>query len=62
MAARAIAHGTKIEYVSYHGGYPFRAVCDCGWKSKCYAATHAAQIMADDHLTHPSALNRSVLV
>ena len=55
-------HVTKIEYVSYHGGYPFRATCRCGWMSKTYAATHAAQIMADDHLAHPEQHNRSVLL
>jgi len=58
----ADAHGTAIEYVSYHGGYPYRAVCACGWKSKCYAATHAAQTMADDHLLNPGVANRTVLV
>lgn len=55
-------HGTQVEYVSYHGGYPFRATCWCGWKSKCYAATHAAQIMADEHLADPARKNMTVLV
>lgn len=29
--------------------YPHRAVCQCGWTSRSYAATHAAQGMADYH-------------
>jgi hypothetical protein len=55
-------HDTKIEYVPYHGGYPFRATCLCGWKSKTYAATHAAQTMADEHVSHPARTNFSVLL
>lgn len=65
MARKAVAlppHGTQIEYVSYHGGYPFRATCWCGWKSKTYAAIHAAELMAQDHLAHPAEKNRTVLV
>jgi hypothetical protein len=31
-------------------GYPYRAVCSCGWRSNTYAAEHAAQTMGDDHL------------
>ncbi|QIG61591.1 hypothetical protein SEA_SYRA333_81 [Mycobacterium phage Syra333] len=29
---------------------PWRAECTCGWVSVSYAADHAAQIMADDHV------------
>jgi hypothetical protein len=45
------AHSVKIvtDRVADHG-YPHRAVCTCGWKSWGYVRTHAAQIMADDHI------------
>jgi len=55
-------HYTQIEYVSYHGGYPFRATCPCGWKSKTYASEQAAGIMAAEHVAHPAVLNLTVLV
>lgn len=55
-------HQTKVEYVSYHGGYPFRATCICGWRSKTYAATHAAQTMAEEHVNDPSRKNMTVLL
>lgn len=33
-----------------HHGYPHRAVClTCGWTSRGYVVTTAAQSMADDH-------------
>lgn len=54
-------HTTKIEYVPYNGGYPFRATCQCGWKSKTYAADHAAKVMAEDHILNPTQPNRTVL-
>jgi len=57
-----MTHGTEIEYRSYHNGYPFRATCWCGWKSKHYAAAHAAQIMADEHLADPARQNLTVLL
>ena len=67
MARSIEGHGTKVEYLSYAGGthstgYPFRATCWCGWKSKTYASMAAAQIMAEDHLEHPADLRRTVLV
>jgi hypothetical protein len=46
-------HATSIEYVPYNGGYPFRSKCACGWRSKTYAATHAAEAMGQDHLDNP---------
>jgi hypothetical protein len=55
-------HKTRVEYVPYSGGYPYRSVCSCGWRSKTYAATHAAEAMAQDHLDHPDAQNRLVLL
>ena len=54
-------HQTQIEYVSYHGGYPFRATCPCGWKSKTYASQQAAGIMAAEHLADPANRNLTVL-
>jgi hypothetical protein len=57
-----VNHQTKIEYVPYNGGYPFRATCVCGWKSKTYAANHAAQTMADEHISDPARVNFSLLL
>ena len=37
-------------------GYPYRAQCVCGWQSNTYAAEHAAQAMADDHIRRASTL------
>ena len=31
-------------------GYPFRAECTCGWKSKTYQTEFACQIMGDAHV------------
>jgi hypothetical protein len=42
-------HVTTIATVRNNHGYPYRATCSCGWQSNTYAATHAAQTMADDH-------------
>lgn len=42
-------HTVTITDTDRHG-YPFRAVCECGWESRPYAARHAAQSMADAHL------------
>lgn len=55
-------HNTDTEYVPYHGGYPFRSTCSCGWKSKTYAAIHAAEAMAQEHLKHPDVRNCLVLL
>lgn len=33
-------------------GYPFRAVCICGWRSVSYCADHAARDMGHHHVTH----------
>lgn len=43
------AHDVVIKRDGGHG-YPYRAHCDCGWKSNTYAAAHAAWDMADDHV------------
>lgn len=43
-------HVADVVRVYNHHGYPFRAACVCGWESNTYAAVHAAQIMADDHV------------
>jgi hypothetical protein len=51
----------RVEYVPYAGGYPFRAVCSCGWRSKTYAAIHAAQTVGEDHVQSPDR-NRTVLL
>lgn len=31
-------------------GYPFRAVCSCGWQSKTYQTEFACQMMGEAHL------------
>ena len=31
---------------------PWIALCSCGWASMSYAQSHAAQIMADDHMAN----------
>lgn len=59
---KVVAHGTQVEYRSYHYGYPFRATCWCGWKSKHYADTHAAQMVADAHMADPTRRNLTVLI
>jgi hypothetical protein len=41
---------TSIVWVRNNHGYPYRAVCTCGWHSPTYCAEHAAQGMADWHL------------
>lgn len=48
-------HSAEVVAIGLNHGYPFRAVCPCGWQSRGYAAEHAAQVMADDHnaATHP---------
>lgn len=33
-------------------GYPYRAVCICGWRSVSYCADHAARDMGHHHVTH----------
>lgn len=43
-------HTTSIATaVADNHGYPYRAICTCGWASRGYAASHAALTMADDH-------------
>lgn len=42
-------HQTSVGWVPDNHGYPYRATCSCGWQSNTYAATHAAQQMADAH-------------
>lgn len=51
-AEQDAAERISIEFTAVvNHGYPYRAVCaGCGWRSKPYAATHAAAIMADDHV------------
>jgi hypothetical protein len=41
-------HSVSVKRSGGHG-YPYRAHCDCGWQSKSYAATHAAQTMGAEH-------------
>lgn len=35
--------------VSNNHGFPYAAVCLCGWHSVTYCATHAAASIANDH-------------
>lgn len=41
-------HTTDVRATGGHG-YPWRAHCTCGWQSKSYAATHAAETMGEEH-------------
>jgi hypothetical protein len=45
-------HITTVEWIEHNHGYPYRAHCDCGWQSNTYAAAHAAQNMADNHIAN----------
>lgn len=48
-------HATTVAYYPFSNhGYPFRATCECGWTSTSYAAQHAAQQMADEHMASVS--------
>lgn len=47
-AAREHAYSVRIN--GGHG-YPYRAMCPCGWQSTTYAAAHAAHTMGEDHVT-----------
>lgn len=43
-------HAPRVVYESRDcHGYPWRAACDCGWRSWGYVAEHAAQQLADAH-------------
>jgi hypothetical protein len=55
-----VEHVARVEYVSYHGGRPFRAVCPCGMISRAYATAEDAQALADAHTADPSVRNLSV--
>ena len=56
----AAEHVAEVQYVSYHGGRPFRAVCRCGMLSRAYADATDAQALADAHTADPSVRNLSV--
>ena len=43
-------HNYSVRKIGGHG-YPYRAVCPCGWKSTTYAAAHAAHTMGEHHVT-----------
>lgn len=43
------AHNYSVRRIGGHG-YPYRAVCPCGWQSNTYAAAHAAHSMAGEHV------------
>lgn len=42
-------HNYAVSRIGGHG-YPYRAVCPCGWQSNTYAAAHAAHSMAGQHV------------
>ena len=46
-----VTHSVEVAWVPNNHGYPYRATCSCGWRSNTYAATHAAQSMAEDHVS-----------
>jgi hypothetical protein len=48
--SKAGMHAMSVQWVPNNHGYPYRAVCSCGWFSNTYTAEHAAQTMADAHL------------
>ena len=39
-------------------GYPYRAVCTCGWRSWSYASRYAATLMGQDHAENPGPKER----
>lgn len=43
-------HAYSVRLIGGHG-YPYRAVCPCGWQSTTYAAAHAAHTMGEAHIT-----------
>ena len=45
----ASSHATAVRTDGGHG-YPYRAHCSCGWRSRGYVAAHAAHGMADAHV------------
>lgn len=47
--AASQAHPYSVRRIGSHG-YPYRAVCPCGWQSNTYAAAHAAHSMAGEHV------------
>lgn len=44
------AHAVRIARTGAGNGYPHRAECVCGWRSRGYAATHAAADMGRAHM------------
>jgi hypothetical protein len=44
-------HDVDVNWVPNNHGYPYRAQCSCGWASNTYVARHAAESMADGHLS-----------
>ena len=51
MPSLTTAHVTRVTTSRNDHGYPFNAVCSCGYTSWGYVRAHAAEIMADDHRT-----------
>lgn len=43
-------HVTRVTTSRNDHGYPFNAVCSCGYTSWGYVRAHAAQTMAEHHL------------
>jgi hypothetical protein len=50
MSTTPARHEISVVLVTNNHGYPFRAVCSCGWQSNTYAADHAARYIGDDHV------------
>ena len=42
-------HTITVTTVANNHGYPYRAVCECGWQSPTYCASHAAETMGAAH-------------
>lgn len=47
------AHTVTVAATGGHG-YPYRAHCRCGWVSKSYVSTHAAELMGFEHAENHS--------
>ena len=51
-------HNYTVREIGGHG-YPYRAVCPCGWQSTTSAAAHAAGQMGDYHVEEQAMRNIS---
>lgn len=45
-----MTHNVTTAFGRNNHGYPYHAVCSCGYVSRGYVAEHAAKMMADYHM------------